>query len=129
MSGNILPLPESSVSRFYGVVILRCCLERQADFFTSLLSRVTVEHGHKLFTVGGANPDVVVSVKVEVEASGTGRHPQLAQRALTAEDNLGAVFKGQGQDTCRIFVIDIDTGIVDGIFKSHHHIVQVIVKF
>jgi hypothetical protein len=56
-------------------------------------------------------------VVIEVETTGHRCQPQLPQRLLSTEDQLGAVLELDGEHTGRAFQIDIQVAVVKDVFQ------------
>lgn len=53
-----------------------------------------------------------------VKTAGAGRHPDFLRGTLAVDDDLAAVFKGQGQDAAGAFQVDVDVQVFNGILDG-----------
>ena len=89
----------------------------EIEFHAGLLLDDAFEHLAQLLFALVAHPTLAFLVVVEVEAAGHRRQPQLSQRFLATEDQLGAVFELDGQYAGGHFQIDVQVAFFEDILQ------------
>src|SRR5690606_19664438 len=80
------------------------------------------------FAAGVADPALADLVVIEVETAGAGRHPELTQRLLAAEDQLAAVLEAYGEHTVAVLQVDVQATVVEDILDILLQMVDQIVE-
>jgi hypothetical protein len=57
-----------------------------------------------------------------VEAAGSGRHPQLAGRALLVDDQLAAILELEREDVAGVLEIDVGAARLDRLFDAQQRL-------
>lgn len=89
----------------------------EIEFGACLLLDDALEHLAQLLFALVAHPAFAFLVIVEVEATGHRRQPQLPQRLLAAENQLGAVLELDGEYTGGNFQVDVQVAFVEDILQ------------
>src|SRR3990167_6155221 len=83
---------------------------------TGLFQSDACQHLAQLLVAAVADPALTGRVVIEMETAGARRQPELAQRLLAAEDQLGAVLEAHGQYPGRVFQIQVQVAVIENIF-------------
>lgn len=89
----------------------------EIEFDASLLLDDALEHLAQLLFALVTHPALAFLVVVEVETTGHRRQPQLPQRLLAAENQLGAIFELDGQYAGGDFQVDVQVALVEDILQ------------